>query len=220
MFLIRASVNALCRDDAGQISRDPRKNSLKTRRERLTYPTKLTKSHSPASIQLSPCRKSSYAPPELRTRIRSHVISRNASSSLYFFFCSKPTISMLEQVDGLILSLNVSRVGGGVHGHKAIISFLFLVSTVDRGALRGKQRTKPFSANSTGAESVRTGGALRMQQCSRAAPAGRHSAGCCALTDQNVRTRGQCVRKHTRTLVAVRMASPSYPQRLNLRRAW
>ena len=78
---------------------------------------------------------------------------------------------MLEQIDGLIPSLNVSRVGGGVHGHKAIISFLFLVSTVDRGALRGKQRTKPFSANSTCAKSVRTGGVLRMQQCSRAAPA-------------------------------------------------
>ena len=29
---IRASVDALCRDGTGQISRDPRKNGLKTRR--------------------------------------------------------------------------------------------------------------------------------------------------------------------------------------------
>ena len=46
---------------------------------------------------------------------------------------------MLERVDGLILSRSGSRVGGGVHGHKAIVPFLFLVSTLDRGALRSSQ---------------------------------------------------------------------------------
>ena len=46
---------------------------------------------------------------------------------------------MQEQVERLILSRSVSRVGGGVHGHKVIVSFLFLVSTVDRGALKGSQ---------------------------------------------------------------------------------
>ena len=55
---------------------------------------------------------------------------------------------MLERVDRLILSRSVSRVGGGVHGHK-IVYFLFLVSTVDRGALHGSERMTTFSANST-----------------------------------------------------------------------
>ena len=72
---IRASVDALCRDETGQISRDPRKNCLKTLRECLTRPSKLTKSHSRASIQLSTCRKASYVAPVLCARIRSHVIS-------------------------------------------------------------------------------------------------------------------------------------------------
>ena len=74
--IIRASVDALCRDGTGQISRDPRKNCLKTRRECLTRPSKLTKSHSRASIQLSTCRKASYVAPMLCARIRSHAISQ------------------------------------------------------------------------------------------------------------------------------------------------
>ena len=141
-IIIRASVDALCRDETGQISRDPRKNCLKTRRECLTRPSKLTKSHSRASIQLSTCRKASYVAPILCARIGSHAISRIRVIIiffLFFFFFSKPAISMLERVDGLILSRSVSTVGGGVHGHKAIVSFLFFVSTVDRGASQGRQ---------------------------------------------------------------------------------
>ena len=37
---IRASVDALCRDEAGQISRDPRTKRLITRRESLAKPSK------------------------------------------------------------------------------------------------------------------------------------------------------------------------------------
>ena len=139
---IRASVDALCRDETGQISRDPRKNCLKTQRECLTRPSKLTQSHTRASIQLSTCRKASYVAPVLCARIRSHAISRIRVIIIFFlffffFFFSKPAISMLERVDRLILSRSVSTVGGGVHGHKAIVSFLFFVSTVDRGASQG-----------------------------------------------------------------------------------
>ena len=138
---IRASVDALCRDETGQISRDPRKNCLKTQRELLTRPLKLTKSHSRASIQLSTCPKASYVAPVLRKRIRSHAISRIRVIIIiiFFLFFSKPAISILERGDGLILSRSISRVGGGVHGHKAIVSFFFLVSRVDRGALHGRQ---------------------------------------------------------------------------------
>ena len=137
---IRASVDALCRDGTGQISRDPHKNCLKTRRECLTRPSKLAKSHSRASIQLSTCRKASYVAPVLCARIRSHAISQIlVIITIFFLFFSKPAISMLERVDRLILSRSVSRVGGGVHGHRAIVSFLFLVSTVDHGALQGSQ---------------------------------------------------------------------------------
>ena len=47
---IRASVDALCRDGTGQISRDPRTKRFKTRRERLAMPSKCTTSHSRAHI--------------------------------------------------------------------------------------------------------------------------------------------------------------------------
>ena len=44
-----------------------------------------------------------------------------------------------SSIDRLILSRSVSRVGGGVHSHKAIVSFFFLMAIVDRGALHGSQ---------------------------------------------------------------------------------
>ena len=137
-------------------------NSLKTRRECLARPSKLTKSHSRASIQLSTCRKASYVAPVLCARIRSHAISRIRVIIIIFFlfFFSKPAISMQERVDRLILWRSVSRVGGGVHGHKAIVSFSFLVSTVDHGAPQGRQWMTPFSANSTCAESARASEAV------------------------------------------------------------
>ena len=59
--------------------------------------------------------------------------------STVFLFFSKPAISMQERVDRLILSRNVYRVSGGVHGYQAIVSFFFLVSTVDRGALHSSR---------------------------------------------------------------------------------
>ena len=68
--------NYVCRDDAGQITRDPRKTCLTTRRERLPRHLKQTQSHLRASIQLSTCRKAFYAPPVLCARIRPHQISR------------------------------------------------------------------------------------------------------------------------------------------------
>ena len=41
-YIIRASVDALCRDDASEISRDPRTKRLQTRRESLAMPSKHT----------------------------------------------------------------------------------------------------------------------------------------------------------------------------------
>ena len=67
---------------------------------------------------------------------------------IIFFFFSKPAISILERVDALIFLLNVSRVGGDVHGPQAIVSFRLHVSTLPCGALHGKQKTTPFSASS------------------------------------------------------------------------
>ena len=58
---------------------------------------------------------------------------------IFFLFFSKPAISMLKRVDRLILLRSVSRVGGGVHGDKEMVSFFLLVFTVDRGALDGSQ---------------------------------------------------------------------------------
>ena len=166
LSVIRASVDALCRDNAGQISRDPRKNGLKTWRERLARPSKLTPkvTHGPiSSYIIFTCRKASYAPPVLCGSIRSHAISQISCHYHYHnYYCSssvnltgqylvirvpksivrasntprenpllrditisffsKPAIFTLERVDALILTLNVSRVGGGVYSHQAIFS--------------------------------------------------------------------------------------------------
>ena len=101
--IIRASVDALCsRDETGQISRDLRKNCLKIRRECVTRPLKLTKSHSRASIQLSTCRKASYVVPVLCARIRSHAISRIRVIIIIFFlfFFSKPKCQCWNELTG------------------------------------------------------------------------------------------------------------------------
>ena len=42
VYIIRASVDALCRDGTSEISRDPRTKRLQTRRESLARPSKHT----------------------------------------------------------------------------------------------------------------------------------------------------------------------------------
>ena len=50
---------------------------------------------------------------------------------LLLFLQLTPAISILERVDALIVLLNISRVGGGVHRHQVIFSLLLLISSVD-----------------------------------------------------------------------------------------
>ena len=71
--------------------------------------------------------KISYAPSVVHARIRSYF------RVIFFIFFFRPAFSLLEQVEALIFSLNVSNFAGGVHGHQAIVSFLPLVTTVDHG---------------------------------------------------------------------------------------
>ena len=62
-----------------------------------------------------------------------------------FFFFSKPALSILERVDAVIFVLNVSRVGGGVHGPQAIFSFWLHVSTLpSRNSLRKTENDAIF----------------------------------------------------------------------------
>ena len=117
---------------------------LPRERERLPRPSKLTQSHLRAGIQLSICRKALYACAS--SALRENLLTRDFTNSghhhhliIIFFFFSKPAISMLQRVDWPILSRSVSRVDGGVDGHKAIVSFFFFVCTVDRRAPHGIQ---------------------------------------------------------------------------------
>ena len=57
---------------------------------------------------------------------------------IIIIFLSKPAISLLEPVEALIFSPNVSRVDGGVHGHQAIVLGSLCITTVDHGARRRK----------------------------------------------------------------------------------
>ena len=136
---IRASVDALYiyRDDAGEISRDPRTKHLKTRREWLTMASKSL------AIVYWTIPSYTYAPrpptcPQFPTgevaltRFRVIII---IMIFFIFFFFFRPAISLPEAVEALIFSLNVSNFAGGVHGCQAIVSFLSQITTVDGWAL-------------------------------------------------------------------------------------
>ncbi|CAI8054379.1 hypothetical protein GBAR_LOCUS29682, partial [Geodia barretti] len=146
---IRASVDALCRDDTSEISRDPHTKRLETRREWLAMPSKHTTNHSRVHIYLYTCPKVSYVPAILDTRICSYAISDFRVIIFFIFFFFKPAISLPVPAEALIFSLNVSNFAGGVHGHQAIISFLPQVTTVDHGALPWSTLNNAiFAANS------------------------------------------------------------------------
>ena len=119
------------RDDADEISRDPRTKRLKTRRESLPRPSKHTSNSLRAHIYLYMFPKTSYAPSVLHARLRSYAISRFSCHHNY----SSSAISLPVPVQALIFSLKVSNFAGGVHGHQAIVYFLPQVTTVDHGAL-------------------------------------------------------------------------------------
>ena len=121
--IIRASVDALYRDGAGQISRDPGTKRYQTRRECLPRASKTNRRsltgqylaiHFPKSIVLaSNTRRENRLIHDFTIRVIFFFII----FFIIFFFCFiKPAISILERVDALIFSLKVSRVGGGVHG--------------------------------------------------------------------------------------------------------
>ena len=73
---IRASVDALCRDGADEISRDPRIKRLKPRRESLAKPSKLPSNCCLAHLQLYKRPTGSYLPSVLHARKRPNAISR------------------------------------------------------------------------------------------------------------------------------------------------
>ena len=104
---------------------------LLTRPESFAKPSKHTSNSFWTHFQpyITPAR--SYLPSGLCARIRQHGVSRISVIISYFF--SKPTISILERVDRLISLLNVSRVGGGMHGPQAIASFRLTSLRFHRG---------------------------------------------------------------------------------------
>lgn len=127
-------------------------------RECRTRPSQLTKSHSLANI-------SSYPNAEKHCMHLQCSVWESAHTQLHKFriiiiillliiFFGKSAISMQEWVDRMILSLSASTVSGGVHGHQAITSLLFLISRVDCRTLQGRQWMMLFSANLTCAKSA------------------------------------------------------------------
>ena len=72
---------------------------------------------------------------QLGARESGHTLFHNSRHHiLHFFFFSKPAISLTEADQALLLSPNVSRVGGGVHRY---VFFSQDVDTVERGRLCG-----------------------------------------------------------------------------------
>ena len=139
---IRASVDALCRDGASEISRDPRTKRLQTRRESLARPSKHTNNNLLDSY-LAVHKSSSFLPAS--SLPRENLLTRdfhNFRVIIIIIIISKPASSLLE---AMIFSPNVSRVDGGVHGHQAIVIGSLCITTVDHGAQEGKGCTTPFA---------------------------------------------------------------------------
>ena len=109
MAIIRPSVGALCRDGTSEISHDPRTKRLETWREWLAIQSHQKSPtgpylpiHMPKSF-IRPCNSRHENPLILDFTI---FVSSYSSSSSY---------SLLEPVDALNFSLNVSRDAGDVH---------------------------------------------------------------------------------------------------------
>ena len=117
----------------GQISRNLRTKRYQTRQECLAKASKPTVSHSWAAIHIPKSIICASDTPRENRLMHDFMIC----VILFFFFFSEPAISILEQVDALIFSLKVSRVGGDVHGQQAIFSLLLLVCTVNLWELTG-----------------------------------------------------------------------------------
>ena len=138
---IRASVDALCRDETDQISRDPHTKSILTRRERLASlrnaPAVTHGFISSCTYAVIPHRYLQFSTREFaHTRFLDFgVIIIIIIIILFFIFFRKPAISKQEQVYALIFPLNASTVDGGVTSHQAIVSLLPHAAAVDRGAL-------------------------------------------------------------------------------------
>ena len=154
---IRASVDALCRDEQGQISHDPLTKRLLTQRESLAKPSKQAINSAFAHLQLYICLASSYLPSVLHTRKRSNANSRiSCHRHHHNILLSLVQTPLLEQVKVIIFLPSVSRVARGVHGHQAIVFLHLHISTVDREVHHSKHKPTPFLF-----EAGRPGGRVR-----------------------------------------------------------
>ena len=70
--------------------------------------------------------------------ISAHFAYTSIIILLLLLLLYKPAISLPERALSQIFLPNVSRVSKGVHGHRAIVSLLLYISTVDRGPLHGR----------------------------------------------------------------------------------
>ena len=80
---IRASVDALCRDGADEISRDPRRKRLTPRRESLAKPSQLPSNCCLAHLYLYKRPTGSYVPSVLHARKLPNAISRISCHHLH-----------------------------------------------------------------------------------------------------------------------------------------
>ena len=103
-----------------------RTKRLLTRRERLAKPWEHTQQQ-PLDSFLG-LHKPRAVPNRLQFVTRESANTRFRISSF-----SKPDISLLEPVEALIFSPNVSKVDVGVHGHQTIVLLQPYICTVDRG---------------------------------------------------------------------------------------
>ena len=139
-MIIRASVDALCRDGTSEISRDPLTKRLQTRRESLARPSKHTNNNLLDSY-LAVHKPSSFLPAS--SLPRKNPLTRDFHNFrviilIIIIIISKPAISLLEPAEAIIFSPNISSVDGGVHGREAIVLGSLCITMVGHGAPRRK----------------------------------------------------------------------------------
>ena len=137
-LLIRASVDALCRDGTDEILRDPRRKRLNPRRESLAKPLKL-----PSNCCLAHL---SYRSAQQVHTYCQFSTRENGQTRFHEFRVIIIIIILLVQTRYLLTgtnrsALNVSTEDGGVHGHPAFVFYMLYVTTAFRRALPVKRLT-------------------------------------------------------------------------------
>ena len=122
MFIVRALVDALCRDGAGHVSRELCTNSPVSCPRSISGPEKIHQHHPETYLQLTQCFwVHTYLPLSTQAEFltRRFLIPRVIIFFFFFFLLSKQLSAMVESIKSWNPTDTALKDGGGVHRHQA-----------------------------------------------------------------------------------------------------